>query len=147
LANQKGAMKSDKHILTDTKGFTLIEVLMAMTIFSVGILAVASLQISAVQNNGRGNLITQATMLAQEKMESLKSTADITALTDGSDTNIDHYGDSGGIFDRLWTISNPLGGSSSRQIEIAVQWNKGVTNREVILASITRGDVLLLSHS
>jgi len=135
-------MESDKHILTNTKGFTLIEVLMAMTIFSVGILAVASLQISAVHNNGLGNLITQATMLAQEKMESLKSTDDITALTDGSDTDIDHYGDSGGIFDRSWTISNPLGGSSSRQIEIAVQWNKRGVNRKVILAAITRGEGL-----
>ena len=135
-------MKFDKPILTNTKGFTLIEVLMAMTILSVGILAIASLQISAVHNNGLGNLITQATMLAQEKMESLKSTDDITALTDGSDTNIDHYGDSGGIFDRSWTISNPLGGSSSRQIEIAVQWSKKGANRQVILAAITRGDGL-----
>jgi len=140
LANQEGGMESDKHILTGTKGFTLIEVLMAMAILSIGILAVASLQISAVQNNGLGNLITQATMLAQGKMESLKSTANITALTDGSDTNIDHYGESGGIFDRSWTISNPLGGSSSRQIEIAVQWNKRGVNRQVILAAITRGD-------
>jgi type IV pilus assembly protein PilV len=135
-------MESDKHISTDTKGFTLIEVLMAMAILSIGILAVASLQISAVHNNGMGNLITQATMLAQEKMESLKNTANITALTNGSDTNIDHYGESGGIFDRSWTISNPLGGSSSRQIEIAVQWSKRGINRNVILAAITRGEGL-----
>lgn len=135
-------MESDRHTSTDTKGFTLIEVLMAMAIFSIGILAVASLQISAVQNNDLGNLITQATMLAQEKMESLKSTDDITALTDGSETNIDHYGESGGIFDRSWTISNPLGGSSSRQIEIAVQWSKRGINRNVILAAITRGEGL-----
>ncbi len=135
-------MESDKHISTDTKGFTLIEVLMAMAILSIGILAVATLQISAVQNNGLGNLITQATMLAQEKMESLKSSDDITALTDGSETNIDHYGESGGIFDRSWTISNPLGGSSSRQIEIAVQWSRRGINRNVILAAITRGEGL-----
>jgi len=135
-------MESDKHILTKAKGFTLIEVLMAMTILSVGILAVASLQISAVHNNGMGNLLTQATMLAQEKMESLKSTDDIAALTDGSDTDIDHYGDSGGIFNRSWTISNPLGGSSSRQIEIAVQWSRSGVNRTVIIAAITRGEGL-----
>ena len=142
MANDRIVMQSDKHILTDTKGFTLIEVVIAMAILSIGILAIASLQISAVQNNGLGNLITQATMLAQEKMESLKSATNIAALTDGSDTGIDHYGESGGIFNRSWTISNPLGGSSSRQIEIAVQWNKGGTNREVILAAITRGDGL-----
>ncbi len=140
MANQKGGMESDKHILADTKGFTLIEILIVMAILAIGVLGVASLQISAVHNNGLGNLITQATMLAQEKMESLKSTDDIAALTDGSETNIDHYGESGGIFDRSWIISNPLGGSSSRQIEIAVQWNKGGVNRSVILTAISRGD-------
>ncbi len=135
-------MVPDKHISTDPKGYTLIEVLMAMTILSIGILAIASLQISAVHNNGLGNLTTQATMLAQGKMESLKSSDDITALTDGSDTDIDHYGDPGGIFNRSWTISNPLGGSSSRQIEIAVQCNKRGVDRQVILAAIRRGDGL-----
>ncbi len=139
MVNDRIVMEPDKHISTDPKGYTLIEVLMAMAILSIGILAIASLQISAVHNNGMGNLITQATMLAQGKMESLKSTGNVAALTDGSDTNIDHYGDPGGIFNRSWTISNPLGGSSSRQIEIAVQWNKRGVNRQVILAAITRG--------
>jgi len=132
-------MKSGKHGLADAKGFTMIEVLIVMVILAIGVLGVASLQIASVHNNSLGNLITQATMLAQEKMETLKSTSAVTLLTDGLESNIDQYGDAGGNFSRSWTISNPLGGISSRQIEVRVQWSKGGVDRQVMLNAITRG--------
>ena len=54
-------------------GLTLIEVMISLAIFSIGILAVAQLQIWNVKNNTTGNISTQATLLARAKLEDLKN--------------------------------------------------------------------------
>ena len=54
------------------RGFTLIEVLIAMAIFSIGILAVASMQIRSINLNASAQMQSEATTLAVERLESLK---------------------------------------------------------------------------
>ena len=53
---------------TNVKGFTLIEVLIGMVIFSVGILAVAALQVSSTKGNSSARRITEATALAESQI-------------------------------------------------------------------------------
>ncbi len=53
------------------RGFTLIEVLIAMAIFAIGILAVTSMQIRSINQNSTARLQTEATTLAVEWMEQL----------------------------------------------------------------------------
>jgi type IV pilus assembly protein PilV len=50
-------------------GFTLIEVLIAITVFAVGILAVSVMQIKATGSNARSQNITTAATLAAEQVE------------------------------------------------------------------------------
>ena len=140
-------MKTDHTNTTVSKksrGFTLIEVMIAMAIFAIGILAVGSLQLSNTKNNTTGNITTQATMLARQKIEELKTVSDVTTLTSGTDPNnpIDVDGNPGGIYTREWNVSNPLGGNTSRRIEVKVSWNRRGQNRSVVLESITRGNGL-----
>ncbi|MBI5642962.1 MAG: prepilin-type N-terminal cleavage/methylation domain-containing protein [Deltaproteobacteria bacterium] len=59
-------------IMTE-KGFTLLEVLLAMTLLSIGILGIAGLAGTAVRSSGYSQALTQASNLAQEKMEALIS--------------------------------------------------------------------------
>ena len=133
-------MKTDNlktTLLEKGRGFTLIEVLIAMAIFSVGILAVAGMQISNTKNNTTGNITTEATMLARQKMEELKTVSvvsDLDALNGGTDMV--------GVYTRQWNVANPLGGSTSRQITVTVSWNGNGPgqNRWVQLESITRGN-------
>jgi prepilin-type N-terminal cleavage/methylation domain-containing protein len=126
------------------RGFTLIEVMIAMAIFAIGILAVGSMQISNTKNNTTGNITTQATMLARQKLEELKTVSDVTTLTSGTDPNnpIDVDGNTGGIYTREWTVTNPLGGNTSRRIEVSVGCARWDPNRKVVLESITRGNGL-----
>ena len=56
---------------SDQKGFTLIEVLAAIVVFAFGALTLYRLQASIIACNSFSNRLTQATVLAQERMESL----------------------------------------------------------------------------
>ncbi len=56
---------------TDVRGYTLIEVLIALAIFSIGILAVSAMQINAINHNAAARIQTEATMKAVHWMERL----------------------------------------------------------------------------
>ena len=55
------------------QGYTLVEVLIAMAIFAVGFLALASLQIRSISQNASSRMYTDATTMAVESMERLIS--------------------------------------------------------------------------
>ena len=64
---QKAAInKSQKD-----QGFTLIEVLIAISIFAVGLLAVGTMQLSAINVNSTAGQITTRMTWAQDKIEEL----------------------------------------------------------------------------
>jgi len=54
------------------QGFSLVEVLVAILLLTVGLLALAKMQTHAVASNTFGNQLTQATFLAQDKLEELR---------------------------------------------------------------------------
>ena len=62
-----------------SEGFTLIEVMAAIIIFSVGLLALAKLQTSASLGNTIAGEVTRATLAASSRMELLMS-LDFSAL-------------------------------------------------------------------
>ena len=59
----------DLHRRKNSKGFTLLEVLVAMVLLSIGLLGVARLQMFGLQNTGNAYFRTQATGLLNEMVE------------------------------------------------------------------------------
>ena len=57
----------------DTAGYTLIEVLIAIAIFSIGIMAMGSLQTASLMSTGDIGRGTMAMALLDEQAESLKA--------------------------------------------------------------------------
>jgi len=58
---------------SNNKGFTLVELLIALTIFSVGLLALASMQMTSIRGNSTAYGITAMTSLADGLLEELLS--------------------------------------------------------------------------
>lgn len=58
-----------KHAARGEEGFSLIEVLVALTILAVGLLSLALLQVTAIKGNAGASKSTIATDLAQTKLE------------------------------------------------------------------------------
>jgi len=54
------------------KGFTLIEIMVAITLLSVGLLGMAGLTVGIMRGNTLSSEVTTATALAQAKMEDIK---------------------------------------------------------------------------
>ena len=70
-------------------GFTLIEVLVAVTILAVGVVAMAGSAAAVTRMIGRGKIDTRASQLATEQMETLRraalfTTPRCTALANGT---------------------------------------------------------------
>lgn len=57
----------------DAKGFTLVELLLALTIFAIGLLALASMQFTAIRTNSSANLRTAKVALGQGIMDEILS--------------------------------------------------------------------------
>ncbi|MDY0374943.1 MAG: prepilin-type N-terminal cleavage/methylation domain-containing protein [Desulfobacterium sp.] len=83
-------MELKQGALGNGEGFTLIEVLIAMLVMSVGLLTLGGMQVVAIKSNSNASNITTATALIEEKLDVYKS-MDYTAIVNenGSQNNFD----------------------------------------------------------
>jgi len=132
-------MKKIPYLPGHQSGFTLIEVVVAISVLAIGIMGTSTLLYRVTRNNTMGNLTTQASLLAESKMEELKHTATVATLANGNDV-VNDMGSTGGAgnFTRTWTITNPIGGNS-RLITVTVNAQSGMGQRTITVNSLTQG--------
>lgn len=64
-------MRQPTKLKLNSNGFSIIEVLFALSFFAIGILAVSTLAISAISSNASARRLTDATALAEDRLEKL----------------------------------------------------------------------------
>jgi type IV pilus modification protein PilV len=103
------------------KGFTLLEVLIALAILSIGLLAINAMTIMVIQSNYKSRNLTTAVNLAQNKLDDLKISA-YASIIAGSETNLNTEGVSGsGIFNRSVTVTTNAT-PSYKTVEVKISW-------------------------
>ena len=128
-----GNQPHNNIINIDNCGFTLIEVMIALAIFSIGILGMYALQISSINGNTSARNRTQAIAWAANRMEILLQTH-FAAIADGQETQ--------GAYNIQWTAPqvdiNSDGVNDARNIQINVTWNElgGVKNTRLDFTKI-----------
>ena len=120
----------------DKQGMTMIEVLMAMAIFAIGFLAIGTMVIWTTRNTTTGNIVTQATMIARERIEFLK-----TLPVDDMEAQCEDGGEPeiiAPIYERECDIA--YYSDTANIIEVKVSWNRRGQNRDVVLTTLSQGN-------
>ncbi|EAT14237.1 prepilin-type N-terminal cleavage/methylation domain-containing protein [Desulfuromonas acetoxidans] len=105
-------------------GFSLIELMIALLILAVGLLSLAGLQGVAIEGNRQGNLISQATALAENRIERIQS-EDYDAVNDVTFPAVDNGIGINGYFDRTTLIENDVPLVGLKRITVTVSWSDG----------------------
>ena len=108
-----------------SKGFSLVEVLIALVILSVSLLALAGLMVQTTHNNSFGSHMTEASTVAQDIFERLRARP-YNSMVGGVDTV---RGLSGQVYTRNCAIVK-TGDDTQAQARITVTWSDP-TNHEI----------------
>ncbi|MBN1907901.1 MAG: prepilin-type N-terminal cleavage/methylation domain-containing protein [Deltaproteobacteria bacterium] len=137
-------------------GFTVIEVMIAITILAIGLLGVASMQMNAIRGNSLSDNITCALALAEDKMEELmgldysdpaledaiyENNNDLTGVAKGQvdkqEALIDEAGKlNAGHFRRVWNIAEDTPIDDNKTVTVIVLWDND--KHQVLLTSVKR---------
>jgi prepilin-type N-terminal cleavage/methylation domain-containing protein len=129
------------------KGFTLIEVLIAMTLLVIGILAVASMQITSLGGNSLAMRITEASIWSGDRMEILMALpydhADLADDNGDGFAGLDYTDEAGKPADGTVPPLLPYDGASA-SASYTVFWNVAenypINNCKTIRVIVRRGD-------
>ena len=108
-------------VLCAEKGFTLVEVMIAVSLFAVGLLAVAMMLDTAIRYNSSARFISEATEVAQSQMEMLMNSP-------YDDANLDEASSPYGptpvaSYTVSWAVRENVPMDAMKTINLTVAWN------------------------
>lgn len=136
--------KPEKKIyyINNNQGFTLIEVMIALAIFAIGILGVFTLQLSSIKGNASARGVTENYLSGMDKVEELMArpfddallaaggpytlATDADGIDNDGDGTVDEAGESGYI-------------SLQWQVQDAVMWEQTIKIVTVTVNSLVNG--------
>ncbi len=116
----------------NNKGFTLIEVLVGLTLLAIGLLAIAGMQMTSVKGNFFSHYLTQANYAGQDRLEFLDNRPYGSGELSAGNHNDGKAAIAGVDFNRSYTIRDDAG---YKIIDYTISWNDGV-NRSIVLSTI-----------
>ena len=98
------------------RGFTLIEVMIAMAIMIIGLLAFWKMHITSISADAMSNQMTKAVFFANQKIEELRA-SDFASLASGTDTVTDVI-----TYKRNWYVSTYSALDDVKELRVIVGW-------------------------
>lgn len=107
-------MEEIRNKIKNEKGFSLVELLVAITVLAIGLLGIAGLQGSTIRRNVAAMRNTEATALVEAGIERIRSRP-YTSIVNSSDVN--------GIFTRTVTVQDDEPIAGTKTITVKVSWS------------------------
>jgi len=124
-----------QDIATSQIGFTLLEVLVAIVILTIGLLGTAGLTTGVIRGNHYSKNVTSATAAGQTMLESVKSSGYTNATSANFPNDTVTMG--GMTFTRTTTITNSSPAANMKTVSVTVSWTESKnTARSVNLQTI-----------
>ena len=118
-------------------GFTMLEVLFALAIFSIGLLAVNAMTTMVINSNYKSRHLTTAVHLAQNKLDELTA-GSYASVADATETGLDSQETAGaGIFERRVCVTASTD-PEYKTVEIIVSWSDPDPRQAVFQTIIAR---------
>ncbi len=116
-------------MVKNESGFTLVELIVAVTIFVWGLLALLGANMLVVQLLAAGDRAATASFYAREQLEAMRGVS-CAALSDGTATR-------GNVYQLEWDVEPAYGGSaSSVQLLVTYPGLRGVIRTDTVESSI-----------
>lgn len=150
-------MKSQRAVLRENnpEGFSLLEVLIALLVATVGLISLSTMQVGAIKGNSASNERTRAVYLTQRVLEQINDgnlsggrvfdyldTASVpqgTLLASGTMNGVNGKGEAGGPYLVVWQVASHT--AWARRITVTVTWRSIIgRTRHVTLSSTLRGE-------
>ena len=139
--SQNHSQNPAADIRTKDRGFTLLEILIAISILTVGLLAVASMQISAMRANTFAGGVTEGTTWTGDQLEKLLARpyddADLNDTDGDGAAGLDDTGDDAdyppedrGRYTVCWNVAVDAVTNNTKTISVIAIWtDHGVSKR------------------
>ncbi|MBF0574316.1 MAG: prepilin-type N-terminal cleavage/methylation domain-containing protein [Desulfamplus sp.] len=120
-------IKTKKQQQATESGFTLVEVLISMVIMAVGLLAMASMQITAIQANSYAIHVSEATNLVEDILDEYQK-MDYDNLVD-EEVSRD-------IYTAYTSVENNIPAANMKKITVVTKWKSGNRDHEITFGTI-----------
>lgn len=126
-------MRDRKLVSTNRSGWALVESLIGMTILVIGLLAIVASQIQTTKTASFSDNTSQATYIAQQKLELLKKDYDITTNPVDATALTTKCSTTSGIFTIECTspaVTTPVSGLNLVPVSVKVKWTDSSSTKE-----------------
>jgi type IV pilus assembly protein PilV len=113
-------------------GFTLIEIMIALVVLSIGLVALAGLQISAMRGNTLSKRMTTAVSIANARVEQIKNMPYANIQSESS-TQVT---ESNMTFTRQVTVNNDSPVANTKTVNVTVTWKNGSKSYMVPISTV-----------
>lgn len=113
----------------------MLELLIAVTILAVGLLAMAGLQATSIKGNSHGRTISEATALAEDRIEEIRNTV-YSAISYTPNPFIETDLGDGRIYTRETLVEPDIPMADLKKITVTVRWQADNVSRQVVLRTI-----------
>jgi type IV pilus assembly protein PilV len=121
-----------KPTVKSKEGFTLIEIMIALVVLSIGLIALAGLQMSAMRGNTLSKRMTTAVSIANARIEQIKNMPYANIQSESS-TQVT---ESNMTFTRQVTVSNDIPVANTKTVNVTVTWKNGAKSHTVPISTV-----------